>query len=257
MVNKKIKTTVSILLVVVFSVFEVNCQNAENIFDNYYKFGIIGQFNIFKEAHTSSTNNNNLSFDIFKSKVFALGLSYNIFQYKNLNIKAELQLQWFGNNKSIVILEPENIVPFDYIDYSNTEFDKLGYLPVSADYIFFKKGNVAFSIGTGVGLTYYWHYNISGSSGLSINDTILFEAYEINDYPLFYLSNHIQTSTYLTTNSLMLQLSIIYKKSYTSFRQGTYKFTNLKKSPEVIGNFNQNGNFLGVALTFYLKKKTE
>jgi hypothetical protein len=52
----------------------------------------------------------------------------------------------------------------------------------------------------------------------------------------------------------MLQASIIYKKSYTSFKEGTYEFKNLEMSPDVNGSINQSGDFIGFGLTIYPKR---
>ncbi len=53
----------------------------------------------------------------------------------------------------------------------------------------------------------------------------------------------------------MLQASVIYNKSFKSYRTGTYTFMNLQQSPDVTGTIDQSGDYLGVSLTFYFKKK--
>lgn len=246
----------SLVLIVVFCSEKVKAQNAESLFNDYYKLGIVMQFNIFDAANISPTNNNNINYEIFKSKMPAFGIAYNFYQYKNWNFKAELQLQWFGDADGITILEPENIANFSYRDESITEPAYIGYLPLTIEYVFLNTGSFSFSLGGGAGLTYYWHYDIHGSSGLAINDITLFEAYEISDYPLFYLSNHVQASVYFKRKELLFQASLIYKKSYTSFRQGTYEFKNLKTSPDISGGIDQSGDFWGISMIFYFKKKS-
>tara|TARA_R110000868_G_scaffold119876_2_gene318084 strand:+ start:1374 stop:2162 length:789 start_codon:yes stop_codon:yes gene_type:complete len=247
----------SLGLIAILKTEKITAQHAKTLFNNHHKWGVVIQYNVFDAANITPTNNPNINYEIFKSKMFALGIAYNFYQYKNWNFKAELQLQWFGNLEGLTILEPENIVPFNYEDLSRTEHDKTGYLPLTAEYVFLNTGSFSFSIGGGLGLTYYWHYDIEGSSGLAINDVTLFEAYERTDYPLFYLSNHLQASIYLKRKSFMLQTSLIYKKSYTSFRTGTYEFKNLKVSPDVKGAFDQSGDFLGISLTIYPKYMTK
>lgn len=242
-------------LIAILKTEKLTAQHANNLFNNYHKWGAIIQYNVFDAATITPTNNSNVNYELFKNKLFAVGISYNFYQHKNWNVKGELQLQWYGHHDGITILEPENIANFDYLDESSTEHDKMGYLPITAEHIFLNTNNFSFSIGGGLGLTYYWHYDISGSSGLSINDIVVFEAFEREDYPLFYFSNHIQASIYFKRKSFMLQTSLIYKKSYSSFKTGTYEFKNLKVSSDINATFDQSGSFSGIAITFYPKKK--
>lgn len=244
----------SLGLIAILKTEKLTAQHAENLFDSHHKLGAVIQYNVFEAANLTPTNNPNVNYELFKNKLFALGISYNFYQYKNWNIKAELQLQWYGHHDGITILEPENIADFNYLDESTISHDKMGYMPISAEYIYLKKASFSFSVGGGLGLTYYWHYDVSGSSSLAINDTVVFEAFEREDYPLFYFSNHLQTSVYFKRKSFMLQTSLIYKKSYSSFKTGTYEFINLKSSQDINGKFNQSGDFLGVSLTIYPKK---
>ncbi|WP_298499099.1 hypothetical protein [uncultured Algibacter sp.] len=245
----------SILFITTFLINpSVKAQNSNRLFNKHHKWGAVTQYNIFDSANISPNNNPNVNYEIFKSKLFALGIVYNFYQYNNWNFNAELQLQWFGDMESITILEAENITSFNYVDLSNTEHDKTGYLPLTAEYIFYETGSFSFGIGAGVGLTYYWHYDISGSSSLTINDVTLFEAFEIDDYQLFYLSNHLQASVYFKREKFMLKASVVYKKSHTSFREGYYEFKNLELSPDFQGIFDQSGDFLGFSLSIYPKK---
>ena len=245
----------SLGLIAVLNTEKMSAQNPENLYKNYHKWGLIVQYNIFDAANITPTNNPNVNYELYKNKLFALGIAYNFYQYKNWNLKAELQLQWYGHHDGLTILEPENIADFNYLDETTISHDKMGYLPLTAQYVFLNKKKFSLSIGGGLGLTYYWHYDVSGSSGLAINDTVVFEAFEREDYPLFYFSNHLQTSVYFKSKSFMIQTSLIYKKSYSSFETGTYEFKNLKSSPDINGEFNQSGDFLGISLTFYPKKK--
>jgi len=255
MVKVNIKLiAMSFMLIAILKIESLSAQIAENLYKNYHKWGLIIQYNIFDATNITPTNNPNINYEIFKNKLYALGIVYNFYQYKNWNFKAELQLQWYGHHDGIRILESENIASFDFDREYFTEHDKMGYLPITTEYMLLSKGNFGFSFGGGIGLTYYWHYDISGSSGLAINDTVVFEAFEREDYPLFYFSSHIQASIYFKREKFMLQTSLVYKKSYTSFKTGTYEFKNLKASSDINGIFDQSGNFLGISATIYPKK---
>jgi hypothetical protein len=252
---KRFKIAMSLVLIVFFMCIKTNAQRAENLFVKHQKWGIITQYNLFEGAKVSPTNNINLNYQIPESKLFALGIVYNFYQKKHWNFKTELQLQWFTDYDELLIAEPENVTSSNIVFYGSTTHDKTGYLPVTIEYMFFETGSFSFGVGAGVGLTYYWHYDISGSSGLAINDVTLFEAFQRDDYPLFYFSNHIQASIYFKRKNYMLQASVVYKKNLgDSFKEGRYEFKNLEQSPDVYGTFKQSGDFLGFSLSIYPKK---
>jgi len=242
----------SLVLIAILKTENISAQNGENLFRSYRKWGVVGQYNIFSAANIEATKNRNLKHEIFKSKMFAVGVAYNIYQYKNWNFKAELQLQWFGNYNGITILEPENETSENIGWFSRTEHDKLGYLPLTAEYVFANHKSFSFSIGGGFGLTYYEPDEIVRR--FSINNVVLFSENYKTSNSSFYLSNHIQASIYFKRKSFMLQTSLIYKKSHTSFRTGNYEFKNLELSPDIKGNINQSGDFLGLSLSIYPKK---
>jgi len=258
MVNQTncLKLTMGFLLMVVFNSTNLTAQNAENLFDSHYKWGVTGQLNTFKAAEiTEKPNNGNVEFAILKDQKMAVGLSYNFYQYKSWNFKTDLQLQWFGNVRQMFIAEEETILPFDFSRWSRTEHDRLVYLSLTAEYVFFKTGSFYFAFGGGLGLTYYKYYEIYGDGGgLSINDVQVFSDLYNSDETPFYGSAHLETSIYFKRKSFMLQASVIYNKSFKSYRTGVYKFTNLEVSPGVVGTIDQSGDYLGISLTFYLKK---
>jgi len=246
----------SFMLIVVFGSKNVAAQNAEKLFENHTRWGITGQYNIFSEAVITPTRNNNLSYEILKSKRFAVGLEYNLYQSKNWNFKTGLQLQWFGNELGYEILEPENETSFNLGGFVSTEHDKLVYLPISGEYVFFTTKNLFFSFIAGLNLTYYESYD-DETFTTSINDVQLFtSSYKNNSSPMNF-GIHFGPSIYLKRKSFMLQMNLVYKKSFSSFRKGTYQFSNLELSPDVSGTIDQSGDFLGAGLTIYFKKRTK
>tara|TARA_R110002096_G_scaffold397226_1_gene593168 strand:- start:142 stop:915 length:774 start_codon:yes stop_codon:yes gene_type:complete len=242
----------SIVLIAILKTEKLSAQNFKNLFGEHHKWGLVGQYNTFSAANITPTNNKYLRYEIFNSKMFAVGIAYNIHQYKKWNFKAELQIQWFGDYEGKTILEPENETSQNIGAFSRTEHDKLGYLPLTAEYMYAKSGSFSFTIGGGLGLTYYEPYNIT--QRLSINNVELFFVNYKTSNSSFYFSNHIQASVYFKRKNIMIQTSLIYKKSYTSFRTGIYEFKNLELSPDLKGSINQSGDFLGLSLTIYPKK---
>ncbi|MCF6214473.1 MAG: hypothetical protein L3J45_10670 [Flavobacteriaceae bacterium] len=257
MVNKtnNLKTAISLLLIVVFYSPNLRAQSAKELFNNYHKWGITGQNNIFSAADVTPTNNSNFNYNILKSKRFAFGFEYNFYQYKNWNFKTGVQLQWFGNAENLFISQKETVLSFDINSWSRITDDLIVYLPVTAEYVFLKKGNVNFSLGAGLALSYY--RETIGGSFFNIDNQPIFNADTNNNSKPFYTSGHIEASIYFKRKRFMLQTSIIYNKSYKTYRAGLYEFSNLQVSPNTKGLIIQSGDYIGVSLTIYFKKKNK
>jgi len=249
-----LKVTMGILLIVIFKIENVKAQNAEDLFKNHHKWGITGQYNIFSEADITPTNNNRINYEIFKNKRFAIGLDYNFYQHRKWNFKVGLQLQWFGNDAGYTILEEENITPFNIGNFYRTEHDRILHLPFGVEYVFLKRGKFFISFGGGAGISYYQFDAVTFDS--SINDVPIFISNYENSKSPFYSSGHLETSIYFKRKSFMFQASLIYNKSFKSYRKGNYEFLNLEISPDTKGEIDQSGDFMGVSLTVYLKKRS-
>ena len=252
---KFFKTSMGFLLMVVLNSNHLTAQKAENLFSNHFKWGVTGQFNTFKAAEiTENPNNPNVKYAILKDQKMAVGLSYNFYQYKNWNLSVSLQLQWFGNEEELYIAQEETSLPSDFYRWSRIENDHLIYLPVTVEYVFLETDSFYFALGGGLGLTYYKYFEQLTDGGLSIDGVQVFSfLYNSSENP-FYGSTHLESSIYFKSKSFILQASVIYNKSFKPYRIGGYKFMNLQVSPDVTGTIDQSGDYLGLSLTFYLKK---
>jgi len=257
MVNKThyLKTAISLLLIAVFYSPNLRAQSAKNLFENYHKWGIIVQYNIFSAADVTPTNNSNLNYSVLESKFFAFGFEYNFYQYKNWNFKTGIQLQWFGDADKLFISQKETVLSLDFDDWSRSNYDLIVYLPITTEYVFLKKGAVNFSLGAGLALSYY--RETFSSRFLDIDNAPIFNADTNNNKKPFYTSGHIETSIYFKRKNFMFQTSFIYNKSYKTYRAGLYEFSNLQVSPNTKGLITQSGDYIGVSLTVYFKKKNK
>lgn len=255
--NKRF-ATMGFLLIVVFLVEMSYSQNqkAEDLFSDYHKWGVFGQLNNFEEAEVSPTNNVSLTYELFATKRAAIGINYNFYQKNNWNFKVSLSLQWLGNEGGYTILEPENPTSNNIGLFYQTENDKLAYLQTSAEYILYSRGRFGFSVDGGFGLTFY-EFLGDEAFETQVNGEKLFSfEYASSEKPL-YLSGNIQGNIYYKSKHFLLQTSLTYKKSFKSFRTGSYEFTNLELSPDVSGSINQSGDYFGLGLTIYFKKKAK
>ena len=258
MVNKNkidfLRTAMGVLSIVVFSFGGLKAQTAENLFEHHHKWGITGQYNTFSAARVSPTGTPGLDYVIPKSRRFAVGAVYNFYQYKNWNLRAGLQLQWLGTEKTFFIAKEEIGSPKDFEKWWATYQDKVLYMPVTAEYVLHGTDSFSFALGGGLGLSYFWHFGENSvlNGGLSKGDKQIFDYFDSNKNQ-FLTSGRLEASVYFKRKSFMLQAGLVYKKSFASFRTGSYEFTNLEISPDVGGSIDQSGDFWGIALTAYLR----
>ncbi len=246
----------SLLLIAVFYSNNIKAQNAEKLFNNYHKWGVTGQYNIFPAADITPTNNANLDYKILKDKLFSFGFTYNFYQKKRWNFKARLQLQWFGNTEDLFISKEETVLPINLSLNTRSTRDLILYFPITTEYVFFKKGNINIALGGGLALSYYGFSDLVISK-LGVDDIPIFISNYINSTNPFYTSGHIEASVYFKRKKIMFQTSIIYNKSFKSYRTGKYEFKNLDASPVTRGYIDQSGDYIGVSLTVYFKKKNK
>ncbi|PIX08247.1 MAG: hypothetical protein COZ75_13035 [Flavobacteriaceae bacterium CG_4_8_14_3_um_filter_34_10] len=84
---------------------------------------------------------------------------------------------------------------------------------------------------------------VFGLYGEATNPTII--------YPNFVIS----PGFYFVFNKSIMQLNIMYQKALVKHFKGEYQFGNLEVSPPSRGDYILSGNYLGMSLTMFLKKK--
>jgi len=241
------------MLIVVFCVTTTNAQNAEKLFKNNYKWGLTAQFNIFSGSKNSG-NNDNFYYKLAKSKMPSVGVQYNFYQYKNWNFKADVQLQWFGDKDRFFIAGEETVLSSYWSDLSYSNLELILYVPVTVEYVFSSNKKINFSIGGGLGISYF-KFNESAFSSFSLNHILIFSNYYHGNGD-YYTSGHLEAGIYYKTKGgTMFKTSLLYKKSFKDFRTGETQFLNLQQSPDTTIKLEQTGNFIGLSTTIYFKIK--
>lgn len=72
-------------------------------------------------------------------------------------------------------------------------------------------------------------------------------------YPSFRISPGI----YIVSKKVLYQIGFTYKKSLVRYLKGDYQFGNLDESNPTRGDFKMTGDFLGLGVTVFLKKKAK
>lgn len=250
-----IKTVISVLLITVFWMVSLKAQTAKQLFENNHKWGINVQLNNYFGSNNYKANSNNYYFKINSSYVPAVGVRYNFLQTKNWNFNAGFQVNFFGDRDEEFIAATEITLNGGWWGSGSSGLEAILYVPITAEYIFPTKQKVNYSLGAGLGMSYY-QYNEGLSGYLEIGHIpISSEDYIGNGN--YFTSGHIMASMYFKSKGgTLFQASLTYKKSFKDFRKGEYSFTNLQQSPDITQKFSQSGDFIGLSLTTYFKKKS-
>ena len=251
-----LKTVMSSMLIVVFCTVSLKAQNAKKLFKNNYKWGINMQLNNYFGSNNYKAHKDSYYYKITTSYVPAIGLRYNFLQIKNWNFNAGLQVNFFGDR------DEEYIAPKELPNIGgswgvvSSELSSILYIPITAEYIFSTERKITYSLGAGFGMSYY-QYNEDASGTFDVNYIPISRINYIGNGNYF-ASGHIKASMYFKTKGgTMFQTSINYKKSFKNYREGEYSVTNLAESPDNTQKFSQSGDYLGLSLAVYLKKKNK
>lgn len=163
-------------------------------------------------------------------------------------------MQWFGNIEDLFISKEETVLPIDLSLVTSSTRDLILQFPITTEYVFLKKGNINITLGGGFALSYYRFTDLV-TSKLGIDAIPIHISNYTNSTNPFYTSGHLETSIYFKRKNFMLQTSLIYNKSFKSYRTGKYEFRNLEVSPDTRGLIDQSGDFMGLSLTVYFRKK--
>lgn len=246
----------SSMLITVFCTVSLKAQNAEKLFKNNHKWGLNMQLNNYFGSNNYKVHKDSYYYKINNSIVPAIGLRYNFLQIKNWNFNASFQLNFFGDRDEEYLAPKELPNIGGWWGSGSSNLESILYIPITAEYIFSTERKVTYSLGAGLGMSYY-QYNEDGGGRLEVNYIpVITEDYIGNGH--YFASGHIKASMYFKTKGgTMFQTSITYKKSFKDFRKGEYSVTNLAESPDNTHKFSQSGDYVGLSLAVYLKKKNK
>lgn len=244
------------MLITVFCTISLKAQNAEKLFKNNHKWGVNLQLNNYFGSNNYKAHKDSYYYKINNSIVPAIGVRYNFLQIKNWNFNASFQLNFFGDRDKEYIAPEELPNIGGWWVVTSSELSSILYIPITAEYIFSTERKVSYSLGAGLGMSYY-QYNEDTSGSFDVNYIPISRINYIGNGHYF-ASGHIKASMYFKSKGgTMFQTSLTYKKSFKNYREGEYSVTNLAQSPDNTQKFSQSGDYLGLSLAVYFKKKNK
>ncbi|HFS67712.1 MAG TPA: hypothetical protein ENK67_05815 [Flavobacteriia bacterium] len=226
---------------------------------DYYRTAVFAEYaknysgQVFKE-------DNSINYDILDFVTPNLGVTINIYQYKNWNFKTGFVLKYKLLRQKQNLTKEQTGRPYDYkLLTTLSSDDRMNAVPLIAEYILPISKRTKWLISGSFTFAYYRGQEGGGVTIMGVNSpnpiTFLkyYDGYEKN--PLF-TSAEISTGFYFLFKHFMLLPEIRYSKSFRDVFTGHYTIENLVTEPHnSSGTFKQSGDYWGISLSIYIKKR--
>ena len=252
-----IKTTMSLVLIVVFSIPGMAQESATNFFKDYYAIGAFIQYtNNSKGTVVKEDPTVNYALPSYITAQY--GFVVSIHQTKHWNFKTGLIIKPKVLKESLNFTKEQTGANFDFGFTSILSGDdNMWSVPLIAEYIVPISNKVKWVIAPSFTISIYKDFGGSGenSFGSSPAAKMIF----INDNrskKWFHTSAELSTGFYFVFKHFMLQPEIRYSKSFNTLKSGSYTTENYRTNPSSsTGTFKQSGDYWGFSLSIYIKKK--
>ena len=228
----------------------------ETPFNDYWKIGLTGMY----VSHPASNEANGLNFEVGNINSLSYGLKYNFYQFKSYNLSASLQHYKFAENYKYRLNAedyPEDDVIFFHETIRIKEKEHLTlnitidkYFPLQKHY---------FMLGIGPEIRLLKNFRSRGSSsyfyGNRMEDEIVFlETFSDPEKELNF-GLRADAGFGITSNIGLLEFRLYGHLGLNKFIKGTATVDNLLVSPSSTTDFSVSGNYYGMGLSYYPKRK--
>lgn len=241
-----------------FSQEEATDTNPFEVFKEYKQWGLSLSPRLYAKAKTKVTNG---IYDIDTKNSFGLGvgLDYVFYPSKRWSFRTGARINFFSPENFNVSIPSEELTPFSNqpINQDFRDFSILFSAPIEVEWKHALSNKRFFSVRTG--LEFFIYETFEASSGLLVDPNnansnemffILNKSSKNSIHPYFKFS----PSVYFIFNPFMLQTSVVYQKNLNTLEEGVFRFSNLAETNSGSGTYEVSGDFVGLELTFFLKK---
>jgi hypothetical protein len=234
-------------------------QNPFAVFNEYKQWGITFSPRLYAKAKTRVVDGN---YDIDTNNSFGLGLGFDylFFPKNKFSFRAGARISFFSPESFNVYIPADELTPWrdQPIDEHLRDLAILFSVPLDAEWKYPLSNKTFLSLRAGVEIFFYETHE--ASTGLLVDPDIS------DSNEMFFILNKTSKNSiqpylkfspgvYFVLNPFILQTSLIYQKNLNTFHKGTFNFSNLAQSNSGTGTSNYSGDFIGLELTFFLKKK--
>ena len=226
-------------------------------FNDYWKVGLTGMY----ISPSVSNNANSLDFEIENLNTISYGLKYNFYQFESYNLSVSLQGYNF-KEKYKYNLKEEDYPAENTVALANS-YQKKEMLHFTLNLImdrYFPVKNNYFMIGAGPEIRVVQNFRSLTTAGYAPvddmqNETVFLEAY-LRSEEFIHVGIRADAGFGLASNIGLFELRLHGHLGFNDFIKGTVMVDNLLVSPSSTTDFTVSGNYFGVGLSYYPKRKT-
>jgi len=196
-----------------------------------------------------------VNYDLIKYPTAHFGILYNIYQYKNWNFKSGMIFKPKAERKLLNFTKKQTGLNSDIkYQFTSSGGDFMTSVPLVAEYIVPISNSIKFSIAPSFSLS--WYNDHGGGSGHVRNGAAIYAFDDDNSDKPFHASAEISAGFYFLFKHFMLHPEFRYSKSFKDIKTGYYITENYLTEPHSSkGTYKQTGDYWGLSLSLYLKKK--
>ncbi len=265
MVNYNIITKASLILAFIFQFCNAQ-DNPRNDFSNFEGFKKVGYHLsgvLYKKADIDKKYGDYklINYPIVSGRI---GFDYAFNHQKNWSFRTGLYLDLIPFYNVEFEFKPEDL---DFIDWdlegslhwNKKQTNKFvftipflieGKLQMGKKIFFSAMGGLDFTILNSGQFDFVVSYGNNLNEGREV-----FAMYGETSGFFIYPSLRLGPGLYFVTKKALYQLQLTYKKSLVPYFKGEYQFGNLDVSEPTRGDYKLSGDFIGLGLTMFLKKK--
>lgn len=231
------------------------------VFNEYKQWGLTLSPRIYAKARTKIING---IYDIETNNSIglSLGFDYTIFPTKQWSFRAGARVSFLSPENFNISLPAEELSPWrdQPFDEDLKDFEIFFSVPLEAEWKYPLAKNKFLSLRSGVEIMFYSDYEASVG--------LLVDPYNDDSNEMFFILNKTSKHTilpffkfspgvYFILNPFILQTSLVYQKNLRTIHEGTFSFSNLAITNSGTGTYDFSGDFIGLELTLFLKKKNK
>ncbi len=251
------KTAISLVLIVVFYTKLQAQEKPTDFLKDYFLVGAFGQFTNNLKGDVVKEDSS-VNYDVASYISAQFGIVVNIYQTTHFNFKTGLIIKPKVDKNNYHFTKEQTGADHD-VSYwaSSSGDDNMWSIPLIAEYIVPISKRVKWMVAPSLTLSLYRDWGGYGIEGFGPPPTAkITDTNDDRSSQWFHTSAEISTGFYFLFKHFMLQPEFRYSKSFNTLKSGSYVTENYRTEPNSsTGTFTQSGDYWGVSLTVYIKKK--
>ncbi len=231
-------------------------QEALTPFNDYWRIGVTGMY----RTYAASNESNALDFKIENINVPSYGLKYNFYQFKNYNMSASLQHYRYSENYKFNLKAEDFPGGYElqfHDTYRYNQLELMNFNLMIDRYFNLKNHYLVVGVGPEVRLLQsFRHYTATSySNGIQTDDEVTVLSTNSDSEKDVNIGIRADAGIGLASNIGLFEFRLHGHLGFTKFIKGTATVDNLLVNPSSVTGFSVSGNYIGVGMSYFPKRK--